>query len=136
MSVGLPGSGIGGVFYLLSALWMPFDGAARLVGKRARPSVHLIWPQALLALGIIGAIALTGWTLEHVIAALNTTTSIDASGVARSAARSPRIFEGAALALTFSTLAIVLLSVQVLRLFAAPKPSAPSLDEPEERIAA
>ena len=38
MTVGLPGAGIGGVFYLLCALWMPFRELASALQRDEAPS--------------------------------------------------------------------------------------------------
>jgi hypothetical protein len=52
MSVGLPGTGVGAAFYLLSALWAPIRSLLRRDGRSRGLGI------ALIALGIIGALAL------------------------------------------------------------------------------
>ena len=61
MTAGLPGTGIGGLFYLISALMMPFREAFRAMagrGDRARGQVAL--QQGGLAVTIVGAVWVTG----------------------------------------------------------------------------
>ena len=145
MSVGLPGSGIGGIFYLVSALYMPFDRAFRAIKgegvvaqQRRQLRVRLATRQTLLALGIVAALFVTGVALDHLIVALQThAPSADGlAGGARNAASVPRFFREASFALTFGTLALVLFSVQVMRLvFRRPVPLA-AKTEPEKRRAA
>lgn len=149
MSVGLPGSGIGGIFYLLSALYMPFDRAFRAIKgegegvgvvaqQRRQLRVRLATRQTLLALGIVAALFVTGVALEHLIVALQThaPSAAGLAGGARNAASVPRFFQEASFALTFGTLALVLFSVQVMRLvFRRPVPLA-AKTEPEKRRAA
>lgn len=119
MSVGLPGSGIGGIFYLLSALWMPFDGALRIMRRRGASQARVVATQTCMALGVIGALYLTGIGLEHVLVAFATHSASVHGGSAIAPQVTPRIFKEATFAMTFGTLAVVLLSVQVLRVFFA-----------------
>src|SRR5688500_15198526 len=71
MTVGLPGAGVGGIFYLLSALSMPAHAMIRHVLRTQRPGNYaddpprwgLVWRQFATALGIIAGLWLTGWAL-------------------------------------------------------------------------
>src|SRR4026207_1672458 len=72
MTVGLPGAGIGGLFYLLSVLAMPFRAAGESLlissGRRSppagsKPRWSLVWKQFAMASGIIAALWVTGWIL-------------------------------------------------------------------------
>lgn len=124
MSVGLPGSGIGGIFYLLSALWMPFDFVIRTLQGRA-PRNRAFAAQLVLALGIIAALFATGWAIDRALAFHDSPNGIVVAVTGISAAHHfalPKIFRAATFAITFGTLAAVLLSVQFLRLFCAPRP--------------
>ena len=59
-SAGLPGTGVGGLFYVLLALWMPVRelwATARGRGDRARWRAALV--QSALAWGVVGAVAAT-----------------------------------------------------------------------------
>jgi hypothetical protein len=61
MNVGLPGSGLGTLLYLLLALTMPLRYLARVARRRAVPGEGwLVARQTSLALGILLAIAATG----------------------------------------------------------------------------
>ena len=61
MTAGLPGTGIGGLFYLISALLMPFREAFRfLVGRGDRARGQLALQQGGLAVTILGAVWVTG----------------------------------------------------------------------------
>ena len=68
MVAGIPGAGIGGLFYLLSAFSLPF----RLVRRRWRGERRPVagdgtWRQVGMALGIVGGIWLTGWMLGLIV---------------------------------------------------------------------
>lgn len=59
-TAGLPGTGLGGLFYILLALWMPVRElylTARGRGDRAR--LRFAMGQGLMALGIVAAVVLT-----------------------------------------------------------------------------
>ena len=61
MTAGLPGTGIGGLFYLISALLMPFREAFRfLVGRGDRARSQIALQQGGMAVTILGAIWVTG----------------------------------------------------------------------------
>lgn len=137
MSVGLPGSGIGGVFYLLSALLMPIDGALRSVRQRTLPRPQLIMRQATLALGILIALLVTGWAIEWLVVSASTSARAFAAGsVLSSHTTVPRVLRAATFAITFGTLGGVLLAVQILRLLFARSPATRELKAGTERKAA
>jgi hypothetical protein len=122
MSVGLPGSGIGGVFYLLSAICMPLHSAQRSVrGKRTRWALML--KQTTLAVLIIGALWGTGYAIDLVLSGAHTTGSLRAAIGSGAESSVPRVLRAATFGLTFGTLAFVLLMVQVLRLIVRPRPA-------------
>ena len=138
MSVGLPGSGIGGVFYLLSAMWMPMHSAQRSVrGKSAQ--LRLMFRQTLLASLIIGALWGTGFVIDLVLLGAPANESLRAAVGKDGGASLPSVFRAASFALTFGTLALVLLTVQILR-FVVPRPRAaaapPNADDEPRRKAA
>jgi hypothetical protein len=134
MSVGLPGSGIGGVFYLLSALWMPIQSAQRSVLGEA-PKARQALRQTTLAVMIISMLWLTGVAIEWLIAGSQPGSSLRAAAMA-SGDGVPRILRAASFALTFGTLALVLLFVQVLRFIVPARPT-PATQKPKiERKAA
>jgi hypothetical protein len=118
MTVGIPGAGIGGLFYLLSALAMPLRELARAAGgsptgdtaieRRARR--RLAWRQAALALGTIAALGAAGELIGLLIGPR--AGQVAASGTLVGL---QRILPRTTLALTFGSLALVLLAVQVAR---------------------
>lgn len=118
MSIGLPGSGIGGVFYLMSAVWMPMHSVQRKVRGEA-PKARMAVRQSVLAVLIIGALWSTGVAVEWIIGVSSGAAALKGSADAASAA-APGIFRAASFLLTFGTLAGVLMLVQVLRLFVRP----------------
>ena len=116
MTAGLPGVGIGGIFYLVSALLMPVRSlvaVARGRADEARWSTAL--RQAALAAGILGALWVTGWALGWIIANLiPEATLIAADGRSTGEVRS--VIRTSALLLSLGTLSVVLAIVQLLRM--------------------
>lgn len=122
MTVGLPGSGIGGVFYLLSALAMPFDAAARVAASRLgirppldrQPQWNLVWRQFAIAVGIIAGLWTAGWALAGLLV-----SHPSALGQAETTAigrKLPNILRAGAILVSLGTLAGVLITVQIARL--------------------
>jgi hypothetical protein len=114
MTAGMPGTGIGGLFYLTAALLLPLRGVARM----AR-GLHNSWPtilqQAGLALAIGTGIWATGWMIGFILGPVGTAQAAMQAGVA-SVPRFQSILRWAALLAGLGTLAIVLLLVQFARL--------------------
>lgn len=70
MTAGIPGTGIGGMFYLISALLMPVHEFSIFLFRRRRSSKkrwRTAFKQAGNALGVIIGIWITGWILLHLI---------------------------------------------------------------------
>ena len=68
MTAGLPGSGIGGLYYLLLALWMPFHGLwLTLRGRGSRLRWILVARQSCTAAGIVCALWGEGWLLKRLL---------------------------------------------------------------------
>jgi hypothetical protein len=64
MVAGIPGAGIGGLFYLLSAFMLPVRLLRRWTrGERRGLRLTEVLVQILIAAGIIGGIWITGWLL-------------------------------------------------------------------------
>jgi hypothetical protein len=70
MTAGLPGTGIGCLFYLLSALCMPFiEVYMTCRGRSSRQRWKLVATQLGFALGIAGGFWVTGWCLARILPA-------------------------------------------------------------------
>jgi Sec-independent protein secretion pathway component TatC len=68
MIAGLPGTGISGLFYILSAFWMPVAETVRLLRGRERQSNwKLVFSQFALASGILLILGVTGAMLDYFI---------------------------------------------------------------------
>jgi hypothetical protein len=68
MIAGLPGTGISGLFYLLSAFWMPIAEIARfLSGRKRQSNWKLVFLQFALATGIFAALGVTGALIDYFI---------------------------------------------------------------------
>jgi len=115
MTVGLPGAGVGGIFYLVSALTMPVRELARTLRGESSPARwRLVTAQWALALGILFAMWATGKGLGLLIAAIAAKTSAVAM---LPGAPSSNVLKVSAFVLSFGTLALVWTAVQVLRVF-------------------
>ncbi len=110
MNVGLPGTGIGGLFYLMTALLMPvIEVIQTLRGKSTLERWQLVIRQTLLAIGILGGLFATGWLLAHALPhSASTSMHVASRQVTRAFGITPTL-------LTLSTLAGVLLGVELLR---------------------
>ena len=135
MTAGLPGVGIGGIFYLASALLMPVRSLVAVM--RGRPA-DARWPlalkQASLAAGILGTLWITGWLLGWAIALIAPTAGITAGIGGAAAGQVHNVVRTSALLLSFGTLGAVLLVVQLLRV-SLPVRATPR-NEPAERRSA
>lgn len=110
MTAGLPGTGIGGIFYLATALGMPLREAYLRLRKRSGGDWRTVTMQFAIAGAILGGIWVTGWLLGLVLAAARPLASSGAM------LPPPNVLRYATLALAFGTLAGVLAGVEVLRL--------------------
>ena len=140
MSVGLPGTGVGGLFYVVSALLMPFREAYRVTtGKSDRRSRAVVFRQSLIALGVLGGIWFAGWLIGLVLTVPGVAATINA--VPSLAGRSGNVVKIASFILAFATLAAVLGAVEILgaaRRWRAPRSARPTSQNPShiERPAA
>jgi len=108
MTVGIPGTGIGGLFYIVAALAAPFRRSAR---KNAAAAAHL----GFLSFAVLSGIFVTGWLLGFVLGPVG--SSQLAEGAARfSRPETENIVRWAALLASVLLLAAVLLAVQLARL--------------------
>jgi hypothetical protein len=68
MIAGIPGTGIGGLFYLLITLWMPFRELYLVLRKRSRPAPRRVMRQQLcMSLGLITGMWGTGELIAQVL---------------------------------------------------------------------
>jgi hypothetical protein len=110
MTVGAPGAGIGGLFYLASAIVLPLRAGLRAV--RGEP---VAWGpvarQWLLAVSVVVAIWFAGWLIG--LWAGPELVRAGGKGVAAAIMRSTGIMAGALLYASVATLTLVLLLVQI-----------------------
>lgn len=109
MNVGLPGTGIGGLFYIATALLMPFFELIQLLrGRSSAARWRCVAAQTGMAAAILATLGLTAWVLtqclpEQMLLGLNI------------AARQMNDLLGATpTLLTLATLGGVLLAVELL----------------------
>ena len=113
MTVGLPGAGIGGLFYLASTILLPLRSLVkRLRGQQDgvpwRDQAHSV----VIAIGIIGALWMAGWLLSLVVPDESLTRGV-MTGEGAVPARS--VLSTATLAVGIGTLLLVLLAVEAAR---------------------
>lgn len=113
MVAGLPGTGIGGVFFLLSALLMPLVELVRtLQGRSNIRRWRVVLEHSGMALAILGAMWAMGWLIGQLLFALLRTHFSSTA----SAALNPKNFiQAPPILFTLGTLLMVLLSVGILR---------------------
>jgi hypothetical protein len=119
MTAGLPGTGIGGIFYLLLAVCMPAREFIRTVrGKTNLKRWGFITLQLLIVLGIILAIWGEVWLLNSLLLWLWTT--IEISGPVITTGQSfneAKVLVFASAYMSFISLAFVITGVHILRFF-------------------
>jgi hypothetical protein len=110
MNPGLPGTGIGGLFYILVALCMPVcEVVRRLQGDATRGP--LVAKQFAIALGVVAAMTSVFWGLDALV--MLDRVAAHAAASAHHAGWSLRV---SALMVTSGVLATVLSSVEFVRL--------------------
>lgn len=117
MNAGLPGTGLGGLFYLIGALWMPVSAIrGRIRGRR-----DIAWPvvlrQAGIAMGVFLALWLTGWGVGYLIVREEIAAAGAAGVPAIEASRMvTSVVHWVTLLGTTGLLALLIAAVQILRL--------------------
>ena len=77
MNAGLPGVGIGGLFYLLCALCMPFVELGRtFAGRSSLARWRSVAVQFVMAVAMVGAITAVIWGVRALFAPTTTVTSV------------------------------------------------------------
>lgn len=115
MTVGVPGTGIGGLFYLASALLLPVRGVIRRMRGAAVSWRGIIRP-AGLGFGVLLGIWGTGWLLGLLVGPLAEPAGLASQGGAELRRHYENLVRWGALLAGFGTLAAVLLAVQIARL--------------------
>lgn len=125
MTAGLPGTGIGGVFYLLSALLMPLVELVKtLRGQSSWPRWVLVIRQLAMASGIIAGMWMLGIALGLLLEAqpdveiariVNTEIAVRLEQVAKL-----NVFHIAPVIMSMLTLTLIIMMTNVLRLFYRP----------------
>jgi MFS family permease len=117
MNAGLPGTGISGAFYLLSALWMPFHELYKTLRNKSQPQrMRLILIQSGIALGIIAGIWLAGWLLGELLVKINAWLALKHGTPAPAPSTLPNVIKVTLVFLTIGLLAVVVGGVHVLKL--------------------
>ena len=124
MTAGLPGVGIGGIFYLASAIMMPMRSLyAVLTGRAHEARWRVALLQAGIAAGILGALWLTGLALGWIITTIFPHAAVAISGPGAAPAHVRNVVRTSALLLSLGTLAAVLMFVQLLRVALPVRPT-------------
>ncbi len=131
MTAGLPGAGIGGLFYLLGAIVLPARNGWRwMTGRRNGLRGREVAFQLILALGILAGIWATGWLLGVVLGPGIVPQT--GSGVSAGVGSAANVVRWAAFLAGFLTLGLVLGTVQVARAVV----TRPRRSQPERAIEA
>ena len=116
MAAGLPGAGIGGLFYLASTIALPLRSIwRRLAGLPDTVTTRELLLQLGIASGIIGGIWGAGWILALVIPAGTIGSAAAGPGAAALGAQHS-VVRAATIAAGFVTLFVVLGAVELARL--------------------
>ena len=114
MTAGLPGAGIGGMFYLLMALLAPlWEGVRAYRQTRSPRQWQLVLRHFLLAASILFSMWLAAWALGVILA---WPSDLGHAGGQQDVAAYPRVISRNVALFTLSTLAVVLAAVEILRL--------------------
>src|SRR5262245_9726231 len=112
MTVGVPGVGFGGIFYLIGALFMPVREVVRTVrGESNAERWAIVATQWSLAAGILVALWGTGWVLGHALTpALLARTG---AAVGRAAAEPHNLLKVSVFAVSLGMLVILIAAVRI-----------------------
>jgi hypothetical protein len=120
MTAGVPGTGIGGLFYILSAVLLPIRAIWKILGG-ARLSLRSVIKPTAIAVGVLAGIWATGWLLGLLFEPTVITVKKISDATMSVRVKYENIVRWAALVAGFATLGAVLLSVQVARLLVRQK---------------
>ena len=114
MNAGLPSAGIGGLFYLVSAILLPFrSGWRRLRGEPDKVTARTHIESVGISLGMLGGMWLAGWLLALVIPVSMLPHEIVGSG---GLAERHSLMRVSFFAIGVLTLVVVVSTVEVARL--------------------
>jgi hypothetical protein len=114
MTAGLPSAGIGGLFYLASAILLPFrSGWRRLRGVPDKVTVRMQIESLGIALGMLGGMWLAGWLLALVMPVTMLPHEVVGTG---GLAERQSLVRASFFAIAVLTLLVVLSTVEVARL--------------------
>jgi len=111
MSPGLPGTGVGGLFYILSALWMPICEVRRRLRGHATREWHLVARQFAIAVGVVAAMTGVFWALDTAVLLHQIAAHVVGKGYEMWSLRV------SALIVTSGVLAAVISTVHLVRLY-------------------
>jgi hypothetical protein len=133
MFAGLPGIGVGTLFYVLTALWMPLPECVRLVrGESSVARWRLIAVQFCFALSIVASIAIAERVLLWILGA-KAPPSLNPARLLHEgfSALSPETLLAAPIAASIILLAAVLLVVEAVRIVYRFVTQEPELSSPD-----
>jgi hypothetical protein len=126
MIAGLPGTGIGGIFYILLALTMPVCELLRLVRRQSSIKRWItIAAQTFNALGILAGVCLTGWLLACGLNAYRAAAPGEAGRAVAVMQRTANVIPAASAYTAIATLGGVILATHVLRILLRGRKSLP-----------
>jgi len=114
MIVGLPGTGIGGMYYLLIAIWMPLHGLLHgLKEKLPGFKIGIIRRQVFMMVAVLAGMWVTGWLIGLCIAVLIPTFTTSSSFGSVAVARN--VIQVTPLVITLATLTVVYVGMLGIR---------------------
>ena len=114
MTAGLPGTGIGGIFYLLSAFLMPFvEIVNTLRGRSSLRRWRVVAQQFGILLGIASAFWGTGWVLKASLKRLSTATASSLPHLSQAAQGASNFFRLSPLFVSLGALAAVIIFLSI-----------------------
>jgi hypothetical protein len=120
MTAGVPGTGIGGLFYLTAALALPLR-AAVLRTRGIRVAWPTIFRQLRLAIGVSLSLWAMGWFIGFALGPVVATAQGIGPHGGPVQAEYQSVLRWAALFVGYATLVVVLLFVQIARLVVRPR---------------
>ena len=112
-NAGLPGTGIGGFFYLMMAFLMPFMELWQTIqGKSSWKRWKLVIRQVIIASGVIGGVEAAGWGAKEIFHIQPAKIIVRGFQVGND-----KLFVTGPFLLSFATLAVVLILIRMWSLW-------------------